>query len=319
MSELYVWAISLTLIYPSPWSSLIRSAVISIANLKSERISIAVARDSSMDLPYHHLLCRTFSWDPEKKCVTAPKTVWDEYVKVNKKAAKWRNKTFPHYDELSNIFGKDRANGKDAQTYEDIVKEFHDQHGFTSPIEDTPIEHILTESQMDGSHANTSPQENSPIELSPFDATSGAKKRKRNSTEAQPSMLEGMKMIVQTLADGLCEHHILSEFRLVATVGSSAPITANVFSAFLRFNHSSKSTAKLPTRDPLATFQAPTKILKWAKTKRLGKCSRSQLLVLFVPYSGHMVQSIQATPMMRGKVTSKLLELCHTKGVSDVV
>ncbi|XP_054817832.1 uncharacterized protein At2g29880-like [Prosopis cineraria] len=146
-----------------------------------------------------------FGWDPEKKCVTAPKTVWDEYVKVNKKAAKWRNKTFPHYDELSNIFGKDRATGKDAQTYEDIVEEFHDQHGFTSPIEDTPTEHILTDSQMDGSHANTSPQENSPTELSPSDATFGAKKRKRNSTEAQPSMLEGMKMIVQTLTNGLKE------------------------------------------------------------------------------------------------------------------
>nr|GEV09886.1 reverse transcriptase domain-containing protein [Tanacetum cinerariifolium] len=40
--------------------------------------------------------------------------VWDSYIKNHPKAHKWRNKKLPHYDELCDIFGKDRAQGKRA-------------------------------------------------------------------------------------------------------------------------------------------------------------------------------------------------------------
>ncbi|KAI4319438.1 hypothetical protein MLD38_033035 [Melastoma candidum] len=68
-----------------------------------------------------------FGWDPIMKCVTAPKNVWDEYLQSHKKAAKFREKPFPYYEEFRTIFGVDRANGNEtvdfAAAEEDINRE----------------------------------------------------------------------------------------------------------------------------------------------------------------------------------------------------
>ena len=48
-----------------------------------------------------------------KNCVTNDSLgLWDSYIRNHPKARKWRNKKFPHYEELCVIFGKDRAQGK---------------------------------------------------------------------------------------------------------------------------------------------------------------------------------------------------------------
>ncbi|KAI3824767.1 hypothetical protein L1987_06238 [Smallanthus sonchifolius] len=44
---------------------------------------------------------------------------------VHKNAAKWRGKKFPHYWDLCIVFGKDRANGRDAQTAADIISDIN--------------------------------------------------------------------------------------------------------------------------------------------------------------------------------------------------
>nr|GEY13707.1 hypothetical protein [Tanacetum cinerariifolium] len=56
-----------------------------------------------------------FGYDKGKNCVTNDSPgVWESYIKNHPKARKWRNKELPHYDELCDIFGKDRAQGKRA-------------------------------------------------------------------------------------------------------------------------------------------------------------------------------------------------------------
>ncbi|KAJ0526058.1 hypothetical protein HanHA300_Chr09g0318921 [Helianthus annuus] len=47
----------------------------------------------------------------------------DGKPKVHKNATKWRSKKFPHYWDLCIVFGKDRANGRDAQEAADIISD----------------------------------------------------------------------------------------------------------------------------------------------------------------------------------------------------
>ena len=59
---------------------------------------------------------------------------------VHKEAAKWKNKTFPHFEDLSIVFGKDRAQGSRAR---DVV-EMEDQVNLEEqeqPSEDTESSH----------------------------------------------------------------------------------------------------------------------------------------------------------------------------------
>ncbi|XVF70030.1 hypothetical protein PTKIN_Ptkin11bG0128500 [Pterospermum kingtungense] len=63
-----------------------------------------------------------FGWNDVNKCVTCDLDVWTEWLKEHKDAASLRNKPFPHYDELTIIFGKDRATGKGAEAPIDAVK-----------------------------------------------------------------------------------------------------------------------------------------------------------------------------------------------------
>ncbi|KAJ4847070.1 hypothetical protein Tsubulata_015759 [Turnera subulata] len=53
-----------------------------------------------------------FGWDEEKKMFTAPASVWNDYVKSHPDASSLRGKPFLYYDEMSFIYGQDRATGE---------------------------------------------------------------------------------------------------------------------------------------------------------------------------------------------------------------
>ncbi|CAI9112704.1 OLC1v1013182C1 [Oldenlandia corymbosa var. corymbosa] len=57
-----------------------------------------------------------FGWDDQKTCVTAS-------ADANPECTFMRNKSFVYYDELAIIWGQDRANGNNAETPADMVKE----------------------------------------------------------------------------------------------------------------------------------------------------------------------------------------------------
>ncbi|XP_052489883.1 uncharacterized protein At2g29880-like [Gossypium raimondii] len=66
-----------------------------------------------------------FGWDEHRQLVVAEDAVWDSYLKSHKEAAQFRNRTFPYYDQLTTIYARDRATGKDAQTAADVLEEIN--------------------------------------------------------------------------------------------------------------------------------------------------------------------------------------------------
>ncbi|KAF4346188.1 hypothetical protein G4B88_007166 [Cannabis sativa] len=61
-------------------------------------------------------LCSGFGWNSNRKIVTAEKLVWEAYLQSHKEAAPFKIKSFPWYDDLCAVFGKDRATGKHPET-----------------------------------------------------------------------------------------------------------------------------------------------------------------------------------------------------------
>ncbi|KAG8383971.1 hypothetical protein BUALT_Bualt04G0069300 [Buddleja alternifolia] len=76
-----------------------------------------------------------FGWDPIKKCITAEKSVWDAYLQSHPSHSSWQNKSFPFFEDLLIIFGKDRATGTNAEGPADMMEEIQreQEHG----LEDT--------------------------------------------------------------------------------------------------------------------------------------------------------------------------------------
>ncbi|KAK8329040.1 hypothetical protein V6Z11_A11G291500 [Gossypium hirsutum] len=66
-----------------------------------------------------------FGWDEHRQLVVAEDAVWNSYISSHKEAAQFRHQSFPYYDQLTAIYAKDRATGKDAQTVADIIEEIN--------------------------------------------------------------------------------------------------------------------------------------------------------------------------------------------------
>ncbi|KAG8497023.1 hypothetical protein CXB51_008249 [Gossypium anomalum] len=91
-----------------------------------------------------------FGWDEHRQLVVAKGAVWNSYINVriisslyyliltklisnmnfsfllsHKEATQFRHRSFPYYDQLTAIYVKDRATGKDAQTTADIIEEIN--------------------------------------------------------------------------------------------------------------------------------------------------------------------------------------------------
>ncbi|KAK8574554.1 hypothetical protein V6N12_062244 [Hibiscus sabdariffa] len=65
------------------------------------------------------------------KCLTSSKDVFDDWVRSHPTAAGLRNKSFPFFDDLAQIFGKERATETAADAVENLVVEdniFLDAH-----------------------------------------------------------------------------------------------------------------------------------------------------------------------------------------------
>ncbi|PPD99794.1 hypothetical protein GOBAR_DD03200 [Gossypium barbadense] len=66
-----------------------------------------------------------FGWDEHRQLVVAEDAVWESYVKSHKEASHFRHRSFPYYNQLTAIYARDRATGKDAQTAADVLEEIH--------------------------------------------------------------------------------------------------------------------------------------------------------------------------------------------------
>ncbi|KAL0534183.1 hypothetical protein IC582_028467 [Cucumis melo] len=64
--------------------------------------------------------CSGFGWNDEVKCIIAEKELFDNWVRSHPAAKGLLNKPFPYYDELTYVFGRDRATGRFAETFADV-------------------------------------------------------------------------------------------------------------------------------------------------------------------------------------------------------
>ncbi|XP_028789602.1 uncharacterized protein At2g29880-like [Neltuma alba] len=152
-----------------------------------------------------------FGWDPENHCVTVEKVVWDEYINSNKKASHLRGKTFPHFNALCTIFGKDRATGK----------------GSISGLEGDQLDESEIFPQLDAENIDDDVdfgEETEPSIAASIGeantATIASRKTRRNSSDRDDLYMEGLEKIMTTTCQRIQE--------ATATLGSHVQTLARV-------------------------------------------------------------------------------------------
>ncbi|KAI3773822.1 hypothetical protein L1987_48357 [Smallanthus sonchifolius] len=113
------------------------------------------------------------------------------YNAVHKNAAKWRGKKFPHYWDLCIVFGKDRANGRDAQTAADILSDINreEQEATGDGLDDIDVNQPLNNPSYVASREESSTQR---------------KRKKRNSWDPlMNSLKESAEIIEMNKVEGL--------------------------------------------------------------------------------------------------------------------
>ncbi|KAI9105170.1 hypothetical protein K1719_022699 [Acacia pycnantha] len=70
-------------------------------------------------------------WDPDTKCITAEKEVWNEYIKAHSRAAQFRTKSFPYFDSLSMVWEACgvEVKSKDPNWYDNYKEAAKWKHG----------------------------------------------------------------------------------------------------------------------------------------------------------------------------------------------
>ncbi|KAF7811888.1 protein ALP1-like [Senna tora] len=68
-----------------------------------------------------------FGWDSDRCMVTTEKDVWDNYIRSHKRSAPFRTKPFPLFEQLIELFGKDRANEKEAESAADYFEQLSNE------------------------------------------------------------------------------------------------------------------------------------------------------------------------------------------------
>ncbi|XP_012844393.1 PREDICTED: uncharacterized protein At2g29880-like isoform X2 [Erythranthe guttata] len=64
-----------------------------------------------------------FGWKQESNMIVVEDDVWKSYAKVHPDVENMRHKTFPFYEDWKEIFGRDRADGLNAQGFVDVLQE----------------------------------------------------------------------------------------------------------------------------------------------------------------------------------------------------
>ncbi|PPD90307.1 hypothetical protein GOBAR_DD12760 [Gossypium barbadense] len=75
-----------------------------------------------------------FGWDEHRQLVVAEDAVWNSYLNSHKEAGQFRHRSFPYNNQLTAIYARDRATGKDAQTAADVIEEINVQDVPTTNI-----------------------------------------------------------------------------------------------------------------------------------------------------------------------------------------
>ncbi|KAI3807117.1 hypothetical protein L1987_23041 [Smallanthus sonchifolius] len=155
-----------------------------------------------------------FGWDYNNNMLDAPQPVWQAYIQVHKNAAKWRGKKFPHYWDLCIVFGKDRANGRDAQTAADIISDINREE---------------TEANGDGlDDIDANQPLNNPLDAASREESSTQRKRKRRNSwdPLMNSLRESAEIIGAEIREATNTFNRVDEERKVGWVKNMLADTA---------------------------------------------------------------------------------------------
>ena len=108
-------------------------------------------------------------------------------MKSHKKAASWRNRPFPHFEQLTVAFGKDRACGRDAQDGYDVLDDAGAENEHDG-LDDIP----LTEPPMD----TEAEVHSSPVTgATQPEGSSASRKRRRVATDRDEVIVEAIDRV----------------------------------------------------------------------------------------------------------------------------
>ncbi|XP_071709221.1 uncharacterized protein At2g29880-like [Rutidosis leptorrhynchoides] len=151
-----------------------------------------------------------FGWFDDTKLLSATSEVWDAYIKHHKEAAKWRNKPFPHYNELCTVFGKDRARGSGSRSFGDIDEETN--IGVQDSDEDVQVEENTNTPtnenvQVEG-NTNSPTNENVQVEgntnIQAKNVSSVRSKKRKRKDQTDP-FVDGLHEVVNVLGNTISE------------------------------------------------------------------------------------------------------------------
>ncbi|OMO81760.1 hypothetical protein CCACVL1_12236 [Corchorus capsularis] len=135
-----------------------------------------------------------FGWDDHRKMLTAEDKVWDDFMAAHPRAAQFRVRTFPYFSELTAIYAKDHATGKDAQTAADILEEMAQETEGEAADQDAEMESnnvVQDDTGLDEMDVSTTP--------------SMPSKRRREYGEFEPISADCIISAAKLIGDGIRE------------------------------------------------------------------------------------------------------------------
>ncbi|KAK8263476.1 hypothetical protein V6Z12_D12G045700 [Gossypium hirsutum] len=160
-----------------------------------------------------------FGWDDHRQVVVAEDAVWDSYLKSHKEAGQFRHRSFPYYDQLTAIYAKDRATGKDAQTAADVLEEINAEDVPTADINEERNEYYDCDANvclddMDVSATEPQPDRNQ-------GGSSSSKRKKKNSdasghfsssvNDAVTLLVENMRAIGEQISRSIASDVVVQQ------------------------------------------------------------------------------------------------------------
>ncbi|XP_052485650.1 uncharacterized protein At2g29880-like [Gossypium raimondii] len=120
-----------------------------------------------------------FGWDEHRQLVVVEDAVWNSYLNSHKEAGQFRHRSFSYYDQLTAIYARDRATGKDAQTAPDVIEEINAQGVPTTDMNEERNEFYNCETDVSLDDVDVSATEPRPDRNQ--GGSSSSKKKKKNS------------------------------------------------------------------------------------------------------------------------------------------
>ncbi|GKD72103.1 Myb/SANT-like domain-containing protein, partial [Tanacetum coccineum] len=148
-----------------------------------------------------------FSWNPITNLMDAEEEVWEALIKSKPEASKWRKKPMSHYNELFELFAKDRATGDAAGTAKERNNRLRNNEQRLETIDE--IDHLLETNEVVLEQIN----QNEDVHVSPKVKTPNVNtsKNKKRKLEEDNDLTSKILVSFNHLADAIKESNKVME------------------------------------------------------------------------------------------------------------